>query len=84
MATFIPTPGAANGDRAGGPPPHGSGRQIVISLARMSAIRDIDTLGETMEVEAGCILQTAQEAATEAGLMLPISLAAEGSARIGG
>ena len=37
-----------------------------------------------MEVEAGCILQTAQEAAAEAGLLLPISLAAEGSARIGG
>jgi FAD/FMN-containing dehydrogenase len=77
-------PFGGNTGLSGGAPPHGSGRQVVISLARMSAIRDIDTLGETMEVEAGCVLQTAQEAATEAGLMLPISLAAEGSARIGG
>ncbi|MGJ7579825.1 FAD-binding oxidoreductase [Variovorax sp. RHLX14] len=77
-------PFGGNTGLSGGATPDGSGRQVVISLARMSAIRDIDTLGETMEVEAGCILQTAQEAATEAGLMLPISLAAEGSARIGG
>ncbi|UST52468.1 FAD-binding oxidoreductase (plasmid) [Comamonadaceae bacterium OTU4NAUVB1] len=77
-------PFGGNTGLSGGATPDGSGRQVVISLARMSVIRDIDTLGETMEVEAGCILQTAQEAATEAGLMLPISLAAEGSARIGG
>lgn len=77
-------PFGGNTGLSGGATPDGSGRQVVISLARMSAIRDIDTLGETMEVEAGCILQTAQEAATEAGLMLPINLAAEGSARIGG
>lgn len=77
-------PFGGNTGLSGGATPDGSGRQVVISMSRMSAIRDIDTLGETMEVEAGCILQTAQEAATEAGLMLPISLAAEGSARIGG
>jgi FAD/FMN-containing dehydrogenase len=50
----------------------------------MNAIRDIDVVGETMEVEAGCILQLAQQAASEKGMLLPISLAAEGSAQIGG
>ncbi|KLN52704.1 FAD-binding oxidoreductase [Variovorax paradoxus] len=77
-------PYGGNTGLSGGATPDGSGSQVVLSLARMNAIRDIDALGETMEVEAGCILQTAQEAATQAGLMLPISLAAEGSARIGG
>ena len=77
-------PHGGNTGLSGGATPDDSGRQVVLSLTRMNAIRDIDPLGETMEVEAGCILQTAQEAATEAGLMLPISLAAEGSARIGG
>jgi FAD/FMN-containing dehydrogenase len=77
-------PHGGNTGLSGGATPDGSGRQVVLSLARMRAIRDIDVLGETMEVEAGCILQTAQEAAAAAGLMLPISLAAEGSAQIGG
>ena len=77
-------PHGGNTGLSGGATPDGSGRQVVLSLARMRAIRDIDVLGETMELEAGCILQTAQEAAAAAGLMLPISLAAEGSAQIGG
>lgn len=77
-------PYGGNTGLSGGATPDGSGRQVVLSLSRMAAIRDIDVIGETMELEAGCILQTAQEAAAEAGLLLPISLAAEGSARIGG
>ena len=80
--TLVPHGG--NTGLSGGATPDASGNQVVLSLSRMSAIRDIDVVGETMEVEAGCILQTAQEAAADAGLLLPISLAAEGSARIGG
>jgi FAD/FMN-containing dehydrogenase len=37
-----------------------------------------------MTVDAGCVLQTAQEAASAAGLLYPLSLAAEGSCTIGG
>lgn len=77
-------PQGGNTGLSGGATPDESGRQIVLSLARMDAIRHIDVVGETMEVEAGCILQTAQEAARARDLLLPISLAAEGSARIGG
>jgi FAD/FMN-containing dehydrogenase len=77
-------PHGGNTGLSGGATPDDSGSQVVISLARMSAIRNIDPVGETMEVEAGCILQTAQDAAAQADLLLPISLAAEGSARIGG
>ncbi len=77
-------PHGGNTGLSGGATPDASGQQVVISLSRMAAIRKIDVFGETMEVEAGCILQTAQEAAAEKGLLLPITLAAEGSARIGG
>lgn len=77
-------PHGGNTGLSGGATPDDSGRQVVVSLARMSAIRRIDVVGETIEVEAGCVLQTAQEAVAELGLLLPISLAAEGSARIGG
>ena len=68
----------------GGSIPDGSGRQIVLSLNRLNGVREIDTANLTMTVEAGCILQNVQEAARKAGLMLPLSLAAEGSCSIGG
>jgi FAD/FMN-containing dehydrogenase len=63
----------ANGDGA-----------IALSLDRMNAIEEIDVTGGTMTVEAGCILQTAAEAAEARGLLLPIDLGARGSATIGG
>lgn len=77
-------PQGGNTGLSGGATPDDSGQQVVLSLARMNAIRHLDVVGETLEVEAGCILQVAKEAAAAQGLLLPISLAAEGSARIGG
>ncbi|RJG03646.1 FAD-binding oxidoreductase [Noviherbaspirillum sedimenti] len=77
-------PHGGNTGLSGGATPDDSGQQVILSLSRMAAIRSIDGIGETMEVEAGCILQVAQEAAAESGMLLPISLAAEGSAKIGG
>jgi FAD/FMN-containing dehydrogenase len=64
--------------------PDDSGTQIVLSLARMNRIRAIDADNLTITVEAGCILQAVQEAAAGAGLLFPLSLAAEGSCTIGG
>ncbi|WP_293868628.1 FAD-binding oxidoreductase [uncultured Alsobacter sp.] len=77
-------PQGGNTGMAAGAVPDGSGTQIVLSLSRMNAIRHIDPVGMTIEVEAGCILKTAQDAAEAQGRMLPVSLAAEGSAQIGG
>ncbi|MDO8699674.1 MAG: FAD-binding oxidoreductase [Rhodoferax sp.] len=64
--------------------PDMSGRQIVLSLQRLNAVRSLDTDNMTMTVEAGCILQNLQERAEEADLLLPLSLAAEGTCTIGG
>jgi FAD/FMN-containing dehydrogenase len=50
----------------------------------MNSVRAIDRDNLTMTVEAGCVLQSIQEAAAGAGLLLPLSLAAEGSCTIGG
>ncbi|MEK7736435.1 MAG: FAD-binding oxidoreductase, partial [Pseudomonadota bacterium] len=58
--------------------------EVVVSLVRMNRIRAIDLDNNTMTVEAGCILQQVQEAAAAAGRLFPLSLAAEGSATIGG
>jgi len=57
---------------------------LALSLERMSRIEEIDALAATMRVEAGCVLQTACEAADAQGLFLPLDLGARGSATIGG
>ena len=67
-----------------GSTPDTSGRQIVLSLQRMNRIRAIDADNLTVTVEAGCVLQNLQAAARQAGLLFPLSLAAEGSCTIGG
>lgn len=58
--------------------------EIAISLERMRAIEETDTVSATMTVEAGCTLQAIQEAAVEAGYYLPLDLGARGTATIGG
>ncbi|MEG2631312.1 MAG: FAD-binding oxidoreductase [Comamonas sp.] len=67
-----------------GSTPDTSGTQIVLSLQRMQAVRQLDKDNLTLTVEAGCILQNVQQAADAAGLLFPLSLAAEGSCTIGG
>jgi FAD/FMN-containing dehydrogenase len=57
---------------------------VVISLARLNRIRDVDPLTYTMTVEAGCILADLQAAAAQHDRLFPLSLAAEGSCQIGG
>ena len=64
--------------------PDASGTQVLMNLSRLNKIREVDTANLTITVEAGCILQTVQEAAAAAGLLFPLSLAAEGSCTIGG
>lgn len=58
--------------------------EVVLSLDRMTAIRDIDPVDNTMTVEAGVILKTIQDRADSVDRLFPLSLAAEGSCRIGG
>ncbi|MDO4682722.1 MAG: FAD-binding oxidoreductase [Lautropia sp.] len=57
---------------------------VLLSLKRMSRIRSIDPIGNTIVAEAGCTLQQVQEAAAAAGRLFPLSLASEGSCTIGG
>ncbi len=57
---------------------------VVLTLERMNRIIEIDRIGMTMTVEAGCVLQAVQEAAEAEGLLMPLDLGARGSATIGG
>jgi FAD/FMN-containing dehydrogenase len=64
--------------------PDESGAQVLLSLSRLNRIRELDTANLTLTLDAGCILQNVQQTAAEAGLLFPLSLAAEGSCTIGG
>lgn len=77
-------PQGGNTGLVGAGVPDDSGSQVVLSLQRMKAIRGLDAANLTMTVEAGCVLQSIQEAAQAASLLFPLSLAAEGSCTIGG
>ncbi len=64
--------------------PDASGKAIVLSLARLNHVRDVDALNNTITVEAGCLLQQVQDRAAEQSRLFPLSLASEGSCTIGG
>ena len=81
-ASVVPQGG--NTGLVGGGVPDASGTQVLLSLTRLNRIRAIDRANLTLTAEAGCVLQAVQQAAAEAGLLFPLSLAAEGSCTIGG
>lgn len=59
-------------------------RPIILSLERMTRVRSVDPTENAMVAEAGVILQSAQEAAEAEDRLFPLSIASQGSARIGG
>jgi FAD/FMN-containing dehydrogenase len=74
-------PQSGNTGLVGGQIPFG---EVLLSLDRLTKVRDVDPVDNTMIVEAGVTLKAAQEAAEAAGRLLPLSVASEGSCRIGG
>jgi FAD/FMN-containing dehydrogenase len=77
-------PQGGNTGLVGASVPFEEGGGIVLSLARMNRIREIDPLNDTMTAEAGCVLADLQAAARDVDRLFPLSLAAEGSCMIGG
>lgn len=63
--------------------PHGPS-VILLSLERMNTIRAVFPTENVIVVDAGAILADVQEAAKNVDRLFPLSLASEGSARIGG
>ncbi len=77
-------PQGGNTGMCGGATADTSGSEIVLCLRRMRAIRSIDRDNATMTLEAGVTLVEAQQAARSVDLLLPLSLASEGSCTVGG
>ena len=65
----------------GGQIPYG---EVLLSTRKLRVVRDVTPLDDAMTVEAGVTLLEAQELAREKDRFFPLSLAAEGSATIGG
>nr|WP_282569302.1 FAD-binding oxidoreductase [Aliiroseovarius sp. S1339] len=57
---------------------------VILSLERMTRIRAVHEAENVLVAEAGAVLADVQAAAEEAGRLFPLSLASEGSCRIGG
>lgn len=57
---------------------------VLLALERMARVRDLDLTDGVLVAEAGVTLADTRAAAAAAGRLFPLSLASEGSARIGG
>jgi FAD/FMN-containing dehydrogenase len=77
-------PQGGNTGQCGGATPDASGTAVVLSLARLNRVRALDRDNATLTVEAGVTLAAVQQAASDAGFLFPLSLAAEGTCTIGG
>jgi len=77
-------PQGGNTSLVGGSIPWEDGDEVIVNLARLNRVRAIDPANDTMTVEAGCVLATAQQAAAAAGRLLALRIASEGSCQIGG
>ena len=77
-------PQGGNTGLTGASQPHDDMSEVIVSTARMRAVRSLDLLNDTITVEAGVVLAEIQERAKAAERLFPLSLGAEGSAQIGG
>jgi FAD/FMN-containing dehydrogenase len=77
-------PQSGNTGLCGGQTVTDDNTEVLLSLDRMTRIVDVDAQDNTITVEAGAILKSVQEAAACVDRLFPLSLASEGSCRIGG
>ena len=63
---------------------NGDGTEVMLSLARLNKILEVDPDSNTMTVEAGLVLKNIQNAVDEADRLFPLSLGAQGTCQIGG
>lgn len=77
-------PQGGNSSMCGGAIPDESGRELLVSLRRMGAVRHLDTQARQITCEAGMILEHLHDVAAREGLRFPLTLGGKGSATVGG
>lgn len=68
----------------GGSVPDPSGTAVVLTLGRMNKVLEVDSLNDTLTVQAGVTLHSARQAAEDAGRLFPLRIGSEGTCQIGG
>lgn len=58
--------------------------EVVLSLARMRAMGEVDTVGATVRVEAGAVTEAVHQHVAPFGLTWPVDFASKGSSQVGG
>ncbi|MDP3906832.1 FAD-binding oxidoreductase [Novosphingobium sp.] len=77
-------PQGGNSGMSGGATPDQSGRAILLSLRRMTAVLALDSAARQVTCQAGVVLQTLHDTAAAQGLRFPLTLGGKGSATVGG
>lgn len=77
-------PQGGNTGLVGGSTPDASGGELLLSLRRLRRVRRLDRINRSLCAEAGCELASLQAACAAEGLLLPLSMASEGSCTLGG
>ena len=77
-------PQGGNTGLCGGCIPKGQDNAIILSTDRMNQVRDLDVMGNTITVEAGCVLADIQKIALDANRFFPVTHGGQGTAQIGG
>ena len=77
-------PQSGNTGLVGGQTPKADGSEVLLCLDRMTRIIEVDADNFSLTAEAGATLQSIQNAAAAVDRLFPLSLASEGSCRIGG
>jgi len=77
-------PQGGNSSMVAGATPSAGGGALLLSLRRMAAIRAVSADDNTVVAEAGVVLADLHAAAEAVGRRFPLSLAAKGSATVGG
>jgi FAD/FMN-containing dehydrogenase len=77
-------PQGGNTSVCGGSVPDHDGNSVLVNLAKLNRIREVNAPNNSITAEAGCILADIQSAALDVERLFPLSLGAEGSCQIGG
>lgn len=77
-------PQGGNTGLVAGATPSQEGCEVVLSLERMKAVREINILDGIATVEAGCILADFKSVVEQAGAFFPLTIGSQGSCQIGG
>lgn len=77
-------PQGGNTGLVGGQIAFDADQQFVVNMSRMNTVREIDAAAYTMTVDAGVVLEAAQNAASDADRLFPMRIGSQGSCQIGG